>query len=482
VVAANTGKRRISPPKTLAATRAEPSRLDLTGLPMENIWLQAQSNIAKVLTPQTFDTWIRPIKFSSFKNNSLSLEVPNKFIREWVEEKYHSMIQEAVTSLAGIKFQLEFKVNEKFNSEKTVDAAELAITDDEPPLSKKPKQGDLLSNLNPKYTFDTFVCGASNQFAHAASQAVANNPATNYNPLFIYGGVGLGKTHLLTAIGNHIHTRNKKARISYYSSEKFMNELINCLRYNKMEQFRSKFRSMDVLLIDDVQFIAGKERTQEEFFHTFNSLYESHKQIVVTSDKFPKDIPGLEERLRSRFEWGLIADIQPPDIETKMAILKKKAELDNIGLLDDVALFLAESSTTNVRELEGMLIRLGAFSSLTGNEITLKMAREVLKDIIVDKTREVTIEIIQKQVGDYFKVKVSELKSDKRLKAIVLPRQVAIYLCRDLTKASYPEIGDKFGGKDHSTIIHSVKKIEKQISQDLELKVTIDNLKRGLLS
>jgi len=449
---------------------------------MENIWLEAQSNIAKVLTPQTFDTWIRPIKFLSFKNNSLQLEVPNKFVKEWVEEKYTSMIQEAISSLTGFKFQMEFKLNDKHQGEKAADVAEMAITRDDPPLKEKPKQGDLVSNLNPKYTFETFVCGASNQFAHAASQAVAANPATNYNPLFIYGGVGLGKTHLLIAIGNHILARNKKARVCYYTSEKFMNELINCLRYNKMEQFRNKFRSMDILLIDDVQFIAGKERTQEEFFHTFNSLYESHKQIVVTSDKFPKDIPGLEERLRSRFEWGLIADIQPPDIETKIAILKKKAEIDSIGLTDDVALFLATSSTTNVRELEGMLIRLGAFSSLTGNEITLKMAREVLKDIIVDKTRELTIEIIQKQVADHFKLKVSELKSEKRLKALVVPRQIAIYLCRELTKASYPEIGEKFGGKDHSTIIHSVKKIDLQIAQDLEIKATIDNLRRGLLS
>jgi len=449
---------------------------------MENIWLEAQSNIAKVLTPQTYDTWIRPITFVSFKNNSFLLEVPNKFVKEWVEEKYNSMIQEAISSLTGSKFQLEFKLNDKHQGEKAPDVAEMVVPRDVPPPREKPTQGDLVSNLNPKYTFETFVCGASNQFAHAASQAVAANPASNYNPLFIYGGVGLGKTHLLIAIGNQILARNKKARVCYYTSEKFMNELINCLRYNKMEQFRNKFRSMDILLIDDVQFIAGKERTQEEFFHTFNSLYESHKQIVVTSDKFPKDIPGLEERLRSRFEWGLIADIQPPDIETKVAILKKKAEIDSIGLTDDVALFLASSSTTNVRELEGMLIRLGAFSSLTGNEITLKMARDVLKDIIVDKTRELSIEIIQKQVADHFKIKVSELKSDKRLKALVVPRQIAIYLCRELTKASYPEIGEKFGGKDHSTIIHSVKKIDLQIAQDLEIKGIIDTLRRSLLS
>ena len=449
---------------------------------MENIWLEAQSNIAKVLTPQTYDTWIRPITFVSFKNNSFLLEVPNKFVKEWVEEKYNSMIQEAISSLTGSKFQLEFKLNDKHQGEKAPDVAEMVVPRDVPPPREKPTQGDLVSNLNPKYTFETFVCGASNQFAHAASQAVAANPASNYNPLFIYGGVGLGKTHLLIAIGNQILARNKKARVCYYTSEKFMNELINCLRYNKMEQFRNKFRSMDILLIDDVQFIAGKERTQEEFFHTFNSLYESHKQIVVTSDKVPKDIPGLEERLRSRFEWGLIADIQPPDIETKVAILKKKAEIDSIGLTDDVALFLASSSTTNVRELEGMLIRLGAFSSLTGNEITLKMARDVLKDIIVDKTRELSIEIIQKQVADHFKIKVSELKSDKRLKALVVPRQIAIYLCRELTKASYPEIGEKFGGKDHSTIIHSVKKIDLQIAQDLEIKGIIDTLRRSLLS
>jgi chromosomal replication initiator protein len=449
---------------------------------MENIWLEAQSNISKVLTPQTFDTWIKPIQFLALKTNQIFLEVPNKFVKEWVEEKYLPMIQEAISSLTGVKFQVEFKVNDKVQGEKTAGTTALAVAADDPPPREKHKQGEHASNLNPKYTFATFVCGASNQFAHAASQAVASNPATNYNPLFIYGGVGLGKTHLLTAIGNHIHTKNRKARISYYTSEKFMNELINCLRYNKMEQFRNKFRNMDVLLIDDVQFIAGKERTQEEFFHTFNSLYESHKQIVVTSDKFPKDIPGLEERLRSRFEWGLIADIQPPDIETKVAILKKKAELDNIHLMDDVALFLATSSTTNVRELEGMLIRLGAFSSLTGNEITLKMAREVLKDIIVDKTRELTIEIIQKHVADHFKIKVSELKSEKRLKALVVPRQIAIYLCRDLTKASYPEIGEKFGGKDHSTIIHSVKKIEGLLTQNLEMKGTIENLKRNLLT
>jgi chromosomal replication initiator protein len=326
------------------------------------------------------------------------------------------------------------------------------------------------------------VCGASNQFAHAASQAVANNPATNYNPLFIYGGVGLGKTHLLIAIGNQIRDNNKRAKICYYSSEKFMNEMINCLRYKKMDEFRNKFRKMDILLIDDIQFMAGKEATQEEFFHTFNALYESHKQIVVTSDKFPKDIPGLEERLRSRFEWGLIADIQPPDIETKIAILKKKSDMNAITLPDDVALFLASSATSNVRELEGMLIRLGAYASLTGSEITLNMARDILKDIIVEKTKEITVEMIQKHVADHFKIKVAELKSDKRLKTFVVPRQIAMFICRELTKSSYPEIGEKFGGKDHSTIIHSVKKVEKLMTSDLQIKSVVENLRKQLIS
>ncbi|HWI41568.1 MAG TPA: chromosomal replication initiator protein DnaA [Verrucomicrobiae bacterium] len=444
---------------------------------MESIWADARSNIEKVLTPQTFNNWIKPIRFMGVRKDVIHLEVPDRFFKEWVQENYLSIIEEAVSALSEGKLQIELKV-----SRKPAEREEPESEEPPPPAPAPEPVPDVTATLNGKYTFETFVCGASNQFAHAAAQAVANKPASNYNPLFIYGGVGLGKTHLLMAIGNHILGTNPRARISYYSSEKFMNELINCLRYNKMDQFRAKFRSMDVLLIDDVQFIAGKERTQEEFFHTFNSLYESHKQIVVTSDKFPKDIPGLEERLRSRFEWGLIADIQPPDIETKMAILKKKAEADRIPLPDDVALFLASSNTSNVRELEGMLIRLGAFASLKGVPVSLALAREALKDIIIDKSKDITIEMIQKHVADTYGVKVSELKSDKRVKTLVVPRQIAIYLCRELTKASFPEIGDKFGGKDHSTIIHSVRKIEKLLAQDPDLKAALESLKKGLLA
>ena len=457
---------------------------------MENVWLEAQTNLKKVLTEQTYNTWIDPLKFLGATDDTIVLEVPSSFFQKWVTDKYLSMIKEAISAVNSKNYQIEFHIGEakpEAQQEPKADKGQKASRDKDKEKDKekdrekeKDKKSDFIPNLNPKYTFESFVCGASNQFAYAASQAVANKPATNYNPLFIYGGVGLGKTHLVNAIGNQILAKNARAKICYYSSEKFMNEMINSLRYKKMEEFRNKFRKMDLLLIDDIQFMAGKEATQEEFFHTFNALYESHKQIVVTSDKFPKDIPGLEERLRSRFEWGLIADIQPPDIETKIAILKKKSDLHQVNLPDDVALFLAAGATSNIRELEGMLIRLEAFASLTGNEITLSMAREVMKDIIVEKTRDITVEMIQKHVADHFRIKVSELKSDKRIKTLVVPRQIAIYICRELTKASYPEIGEKFGGKDHSTIIHSVKKIEKQMAADADFKGTVEDIKKRL--
>jgi chromosomal replication initiator protein len=449
---------------------------------MEKIWQEVQSNISKVLTPHTYNAWIKPIRFQSLQDSNLVLEVPDSFARDYVRDKYATMIQEALSSLTNTTYSLEFTINEIKDSPLQQREDTIISPSPEQPKKASREKTEFHQFLNAKYTFEKFVCGGGNQFAHAASQAVANNPATSYNPLFIYGGVGLGKTHLLMAIGNHIQNNNGSAKICYYTSEKFMNEMINCLRHKKMDDFRNKFRKADVLLIDDIQFMAGKQATQEEFFHTFNTLYESHKQIVLTSDKFPKDIPDLEERLRSRFEWGLIADIQPPDIETKTAILKKKAEFDSIYLPDDVALFLASSSATNVRELEGMLVRLGAYASLTSSKITLTMAREVLKDIIVEKTREISIELIQKTVADHFQLKVSDLKSDKRLKTIVLPRQIAIYICRDMTKASLPEIGKRFGGKDHTTVIHSVKKIEACISQDPDMKATLEVIKRVLLN
>jgi len=445
---------------------------------MDTVWLSARSNIEKVLTPQNFTNWIKPIRVNTIRDDTLYLEVPDSYFRDWIRENYIGIIQEAVSSVSPSPLQVELKIIP--TTATTPDGA--------PESSRKPAREERRDRvetpivLNPFYTFDSFVCGAGNRFAHAAAQAVGDKPGTNYNPLFIYGGVGLGKTHLLVAIGNHVQAHNKKAKISYYSSEKFMNEMINCIRYKKMDEFRSKFRKADVLLIDDIQFMAGKEATQEEFFHTFNTLHDAHKQIVVTSDKIPKDIPDLEERLRTRFEWGLLADIQPPDVETRIAILKKKAEQNDIPIPDDVALFLGSHAATNVRELEGMLLRLGALSSLTKVDISLAMAKEALKEIIVDKSRDVTIEMIQKHVCDHFHLKISEIKSDKRVKNIVLPRQIAIFLCRELTKASYPEIGEKFGGKDHSTIIHSTKKIDRQLADDPALKEKIDLLRKSLIT
>lgn len=450
---------------------------------MNRLWQETISHLENTLSPQHFKTWIKPIKFISLDKDQVILEVPNRFVLDWIKEHYSKTIEETMSQIGAVAYDVDIRISTSIKNSPISDQPKTEEKQPEPPQPKADQGTPWNSalNLNPKYTFEEFIAGSSNQFATAAAMAVANNPATTYNPLFIYGGVGLGKTHLVNAIGNSVLKKNPNTRVCYYTSEKFMNELINSLRYAKMDEFRNKFRSMDILLIDDVQFIAGKERTQEEFFHTFNALYESHKQIVVTSDKFPKDIPGLEERLRSRFEWGLIADIQAPDIETKQAILKMKAEQNAINVPEEVILFLANSISSNVRELEGYLVRIGAYASLTSTPITLDMARDVLKDIIVEKNREVTVEEIQKTVAAHFNVKVSELKSSRRLKNLVLPRQIAMYLSRQLTSSSYPDIGERFGGKDHSTIIHAIKKIETKLEDDLQLRSTIETLKGAFL-
>jgi len=437
-----------------------------------NKWSKILEILEKETSQQNFSTWLKPIKFKNIDSTNINIAVNNKFFSDWIRENYKERIERIYETKYGEKKYLVINIEEirKEITKKNKNNNEIK--------SKKPIEISVntFTNINNKYLFNNFVCGPSNQFAHAASLAVANNPATTYNPLFIYGGVGLGKTHLIHAIGNEIIKNNKKFKVSYYSSEKFMNELVNCIRYGKMEEFRTKFRNMDVLLIDDIQFIAGKERTQEEFFHTFNALYESHKQIIVTSDKFPKEIPGLEERLRSRFEWGLIADIQAPDVETKLAIVKIKADQNNIKITDEIAYFLANSITSNIRELEGLLIRIGAFSSLTSTPIDITMAKSVLKDVLIEKNKEITVEEIQKTVANYFNTKISDIKSSKRHKSLVLPRQISMYITRKLTDLSYPEIGANFGGKDHSTIIYAIKKIEKLIDKDVHIKVTVDKL------
>jgi len=448
---------------------------------MSKLWQDTLEQLESNLNPQHYNTWIKPLKLVKQEQDVIILEVPNRFVLDWVRDNYARLIKDILTELSAVAYSLHFEVADfdgKSSLPESRNTQSPTPSRNNAPKAAVDHQNGL--NLNRKYTFDEFVSGSSNQFACAAALAVANNPATTYNPLFIYGGVGLGKTHLVNAIGNLVLKKSPGNRICYYTSEKFMNELINSLRYNRMDEFRNKFRSMDILLIDDIQFIAGKERTQEEFFHTFNALYESHKQIVVTSDKFPKEIPGLEDRLRSRFEWGLIADIQPPDVETKQAILKMKAEQNHIDLPEDVASFLANSICSNVRELEGYLIRIGAYASLTSTAINLQMARDVLKDILIEKNKELSVEEILKRVSSHFNVKVSDIKSSRRHKAIVLPRQVAMYLARQLTSASYPEIGEKFGGKDHSTIIHAINKIEKLAGEDYSLRKNLDLLRKNL--
>lgn len=442
---------------------------------MNAVWNQALSLVSEKISQKAFDIWLKPLMLLDMDESQLQLEVPNKFFKDWIEENYLSLIKEVLLAKTGRHYSIRLKLRET-NEEPVEKAREPSKTE----VYRFVRQAIKEDGLNPNYTFDAFVVGSCNQFAHAAALSVANLPARNYNPFFIYGGVGLGKTHLVNAIGNHITQMDPTTKVSYISSERFTNELINSLRYEKMTDFRNKYRNKDVLLIDDIQFLGGKERTQEEFFHTFNALYDSHKQIVITSDKLPKEIPGLEERLRSRIAWGLIADIQPPDIETKVAILCKKAELYNVSLTNEVGLFLASQLGSNIRELEGALTRLRAYASLTGSEINVSLAKETLRDLLSDRQRLISIENIQKAVALFYNISVSDLKSSKKLKIYSFPRQVSMYLCRMMTKSSFPEIGAKFGGKDHSTVIHAFRQIEKKVSEDREIKKIIETLKNEL--
>ncbi len=413
---------------------------------------------------------LRPVGRSGRK---LILEAPSERFTEVIRGRYLKLLESTLADVSGGDLQqLTLTVQ-------STPQGELFPAPPQPPRASK--SDARRAALLPKYTFSSFVVGASNQFAHAASMAVASQPAAHYNPLFIYGGVGLGKTHLVNAIGHEVLDRNEGARVLYLSSESFMNELIAALRRDRMDEFKNRFRRIDILILDDVQFLAGRERTQEEFFHTFNSLYEGHHQIVLTSDKFPKQIPDLEERLRNRFEWGLIADIQPPDIETRIAILEKKAEIEQIELPQEVALFLASHINSNVRELEGSLTRLGAFASLNKCPITVDFARQVLHTVLRnDNERAVTIEPIQKLVCEFFHVRPNELRSRKRPRSVVLPRQVAMYLCRHYTEASFPVIGDRFGGRDHSTVIHAARVVERRLRVDGAFRATIERLQRSL--
>jgi len=427
-----------------------------------NLWDEILARVETKVNRHSFYTWFKPTTFVAADTLTVTVRVPNPLFKDWLMKHYAGVIGEAMNELK----HPELVVN--FIAEQQNEVAPLAVSVNdgavfEPDASVAP-QGQ--AGLNPRYTFDTFIVGSSNQFAHAACRAVAEAPSRSYNPLFIYGGVGLGKTHLMHAVGQYVLQHDRNLKLTYISSERFMNEMINAVRYDRIIDFRERYRTVDVLLVDDIQFLAGKEGTQTEFFHTFNALYDSQKQIVLSSDSPPHDIPALEERLRSRFEWGLIADIGSPDLETKIAILKKKAEAEVVPLPDNVAIYIASKIKSNIRELEGSLIRLIAYASLTGQELTLPLAQEVLKNIIDHDEKAVTIEIIQKYVADYYNLKLVDLKSRNNSKSVAMPRQIAMYLCKSLTNASLPEIGRSFGGKHHSTVIHSIRKIDDMRKKD----------------
>jgi chromosomal replication initiator protein len=440
-------------------------------------WNRILTHLKGEFSEQVYETWLRPLRYVTCEGSLLLLATPHKFFKQWIEENYLGQLEDCARRELGETLSIEIVVGAEEEAE--VGPALAAYRPDPTGVqASRPRAPN--GALNPRYTFDRFVVGVGNQFAHAASCAVATDPAKSYNPLFIYGGVGLGKTHLLHAIGNLAVDRNARIQASYTTAEKFTNELIYCLRTNRMPHFKEKYRSVDMLLVDDVQFIAGKPRTQEEFFHTFNDLYTSHKQIVVTSDKFPKEIPDLEERIQSRFEWGLVADIQPPDIETKVAILNKKADLEQIPLPQDVAIFLATAIKTNIRELEGSLIRIGAHASLTRREINMDLAREVLSRLLGSAEKDISPESILKTVAEHYNVKISDLRGDRKHKVVALPRKVAMYLMRQLTHCSFPDIGQRFGGKDHSTVMYAVKKIEGRVKEDSSFRGVVEALRKGI--
>ncbi|HJS98060.1 MAG TPA: chromosomal replication initiator protein DnaA, partial [Terriglobales bacterium] len=448
-----------------------------------NPWLLILGALEKKISRHSYDTWLKPTRFSHVAGKIIFVRVPTPEFRH-IEEKFGDLIQEAMDTCAPDYQDVKFLAPEEETQAAPVRAetgfAPASATAASAPARQQRFDWDSAAQLSPKYTFDAFVIGSGNQFAHAASQAVAERPSKAYNPLFLYGGVGMGKTHLMQAIGHEVKRRTPQASICYVSSEKFTNEMINSLRYDRMISFRDKFRNVDVLLIDDIQFLAQKERTQEEFFHTFNALHESMKQIVIASDRPPKELAEIEDRLRSRFEWGLIADIQPPDLETKVAILQKKAEQERVTLPIDVALYIASNIRSNVRELEGALIRLIAHSSLIGAEITLPYTQQVLKNFIDSQARKVTIEAIQKSVAEQFGLKLVEIKAKNNSRAIVYPRQIAMYLAKQLTEASLPEIGRQFGGKHHTTVLHSVEKIDESRKGDKDLNRLLNKLTETL--
>lgn len=456
-----------------------------------DLWDRCLENLKKDLNRQSFETWFKPTKASLMEKNTLKVQVPNEFFRDWIRDHYQPQIQKALKSVHPEQLEIQFEVDpaaapkagslelpltpssENKLTVETVEKPRLTM----PTPTKSSSDSEFI--LNSKFNFESFVVGNSNRFAHAACLAVAESPARSYNPLFIYGGVGLGKTHLLQAIGNFVVEQNPNIKVLYISSEKFMNDFIQSIQSGRQQDFRNKYRTVDVLLIDDIQFWEGKEATQEEFFHTFNVLYEAQKQIVATSDSHPKEIK-LEERLKNRFEMGLITDIQEPDIETRIAILRKKAESEGILVPNEVTVFIANHAKANIRELEGSMLRVIAFASLTQQEITLELVKEVLKDSLPNEERRISVDAIQRVVAERYNCKFSDMKSKKRTKQIAFPRQIAMFLSRELTSHSLTEIGAAFGGKDHTTIIHAYEKIEDLLITDITLLAEVNSLKKQL--
>lgn len=439
----------------------------------ETIWKKCLEKIEEAILPDSYATWFSPTYPRNLDNGLITIAVPNQFYRKCLIENYRELIEDTLKAVSNQPILVDFCIeSEKFAH--IGQQKEGAVLEEEPqPIESVYEPEPCTKTLSPKYNFSNFIVGSSNQFAHAAALAVANNPAMAYNPLFIYGAVGLGKTHLLHAIGNKICQDNPQSRVRYISAESFTVDLIESIKKDKMPYFRKRYRPLDILLVDDIQFIAGKERTQEEFFYTFNALYESHKQVVISSDRYPKDIHNMEERLRSRFESGLTADINTPDLETKVAILYKKAELHKKHIPQDVAIFIASNIKSNIRELEGFLLRIIAYSSFTHRELNLDLTKEVLKDFTFDKSKNFTIQNILKTVAAFYDVKVSDIKSKRRTREISTTRQIAMYLCREHTKSSLPEIGRQFGGKDHTTVIFSHKKISNSIKENNGLQSSI---------
>jgi chromosomal replication initiator protein len=435
---------------------------------IEDIWSRTLDILEGELSRPSFETWLKSTKLLELDNEDVFIEVPNEFAKDWLETRYHYLIKNTIQLILNKEINLYFILpSEKAKLKNRKDTQN----------NNEHSSIDCESVLNPKYNFDTFVIGNNNRFAHAASLAVAEAPAKAYNPLFIYGGVGLGKTHLMHAIGHYVLAHSNNYKVLYVSSEKFTNELINSIRDDKTEEFRMKYRNIDVLLIDDIQFLVNKEATQEEFFHTFNTLHEANKQIIISSDRLPKEIPTLEDRLRSRFEWGLITDIQPPNFETRIAILRKKASMENFDIPHEVMESIANKIQSNIRELEGALIRIAAYASVTKQEVTLELAEEALKDIVPNnQPPEIDVNRIQEKVAAFYKLSVEDFKSKKRTKKIAFPRQIAMFLTRELTDLSLPKIGHEFGGRDHTTILHGCDKIANDLKNDLKLQQEITNL------